>query len=102
MVPRKLRDPINPLKSGSCGWGLYFVEEEYCKGWYKGVVLVGTSVFAYFGGVVVALMVAMAFGSTAPGTEGFEEYRLIFAVYCFLFAFFHLEETRHSDRERST
>ena len=61
MVPRKLEQPINPAASGSYGWGLYFVEKEYCKGWYKVVVLLGTMVLAWVGGIVLTLMLANAF-----------------------------------------
>jgi hypothetical protein len=88
---------MNPSESGSYGRGLYFVEEEYCKGWYRGVVLVGTSIFAYHAGIVLALVVAMAFGSTSPGIEGFEEFRATFAIYCFAFAFYYLGAFRHPD-----
>lgn len=89
MVPRKLGQPINPAESGSYGWGLYFVEKEYCKGWYEAVVLLATLVFAYVGGIVLALGVASAFGSMTPGDE-FRMFRGIFAMYCFAFSFYHL------------
>jgi hypothetical protein len=39
LVPRKLQDPL-PVESGVCGWGLYFVEEDYRKGRYKVVCFV--------------------------------------------------------------
>ena len=81
------------------GWGLYFAEEEYWKGWYKGVVLVGTSVFAYHAGVVFALVLAMAFGSTSLSIEEFGEFRVTFAVYCFAFAFHHLGAFRLPDED---
>jgi len=99
LVPRKLRDPMNPSESDSYGWGLYFVEEEYCKGWYKGVVLVGTSILAYHAGIVLALMVAITFGSTRPSIEGFGEFRVTFAIYCFAFAFYHLGAFRLPDED---
>lgn len=99
LVSRKLQDPMDPSETDSYGWGLYFVEEEYCKGWYKGVVLVGTSVFAYHAGVVFALVLAMAFGSTSLSIEEFGEFRVTFAVYCFAFAFHHLGAFRLPDED---
>lgn len=89
MVPRKLQQPINPAESGSYGGGLYFVEKEYCKEWYKGAVLMATLVFAYVGGIAFALGLANALGSTTPGDE-FREFRGVFAMYCFAFSFYHL------------
>lgn len=93
LVPRKLQQPINPAESGSYGWGLYFVEKEYCKEWYKNLVLAATLVFASVGGIVFSLMVAKAFGSTIPGYE-FREFRVIFAVYCVLFSSYHLRDIK--------
>lgn len=72
LVPRKL-EGLLPAASGACGWGLYFVEEDRRKGWYKGVVLVRAVVIGYLAGIVAEIVVTsiavQTFDFTINGCE---------------------------------
>lgn len=92
LVPRKLHEPL-PRECRLYGWGLYFIEEEYFKGWYRGVVVVGTSAIAYVGGIVFALLVTKSYGliGLLPTTgDDLALLRMCFAIVCFTAAFAYL------------
>lgn len=94
LVPRKLHEPL-PRECRLYGWGLHFVEEEYFKGWYVGVVVVGTSAVAYVGGIVFALLVTKAYGLIGllpTAADGLALLRMSFAIVCLTVAFAHLSD----------
>lgn len=61
LVPRKLQDPL-PVLSGMCGWGLYFVEEDFRKGWFKVVCSVRAVLVGYLAGVFATWFVDRILG----------------------------------------
>lgn len=59
-----------------------------------GVVMAGTAVIAYIGGIVCALLVTNAVGVTGLPTDDQDltSFRVLFAMFCFTVSFAYLKE----------